>query len=118
MNSDLTEEFLTTIEREFNYETTDQMLAKGLSGIDVVRKIAVAYAVNDINFIKPGIGEATRVLLRRIPWKVLINPKYSNADELHHIIQLAQDKEVPVELSSVDLGSYKVCGIIRNLADT
>lgn len=118
VNSDLTEEFLTTIEREFNYETTDQMLAKGLSGIDVVRKIAVAYAVNDINFIKPGIGEATRVLLRRIPWKVLINPKYSNADELHHIIQLAQDKGVPVELSSVDLGSYKVCGIIRNLADT
>ena len=37
--------------------------------------------------------------------------------ELQHIIQLAHDKGVPVELSSVDLGNYKVCGIIKNLAD-
>lgn len=85
-DSDLTEEYLTAIER-------------------------------DINFIKPGIGETTRVLLRRIPWKVLVNPKHNGADELQHIIQLAHDKGVPVELSSVDLGNYKVCGIIKNLAD-
>lgn len=84
----------------------------------VVQEIAKAYLVDDINFIKPGIGEATRVLLRRIPWKVLINPKYKDVDELKHIIQLAYEKGVSVEASSVDLGNYKACGIIKNLSDT
>ena len=116
-DSDLTEEYLTAIEREFDYSATNHVWAKGLSGVEVVKKIANTYAIDDINFIKPGIGETTRVLLRRIPWKVLVNPKHNGADELQHIIQLAHDKGVPVELSSVDLGNYKVCGIIKNLAD-
>ena len=118
MESDLTHKYLSAIEQEFDYDTTAQMLTKGLSGIEVVKRISGAYSIEDINFIKPGIGETTRVLLRRIPWKVLINPKYQGTDELLHIVQLAQEKGVPVELSSVDLGNYKVCGIIKNLADT
>lgn len=116
-NSDLTEEYLSAIEHEFDYNTPACSWTKGISGIEVVRKIAYAYAIEDINFIKPGIGETTRVLLRRIPWKVLINPKHKGNDELRHIIQLAHDKGVPVELSSVDLGNYKVCGIIKNMTD-
>lgn len=116
-DSDLTEEYLTAIEREFDYSATNHVWAKGLSGVEVVKKIANTYAIDDINFIKPGIGETTRVLLRRIPWKVLVNPKHNGTDELQHIIQLAHGKGVPVELSSVDLGNYKVCGIIKNLAD-
>ena len=117
-DNDLTAEYLASIEREFNYETSDVIQSKGASGVEVVHQVAKVYSVGDINFIKPGIGEATRVLLRRVPWKVLINSKYKNADELRHIIQLANEKSVPVEVSLVDLGSYKVCGIIKALADT
>lgn len=117
VDSDLTEEYLNAIECEFDYATINHAEVKGLSGIEIVKKIADAYSVKNINFIKPGIGETTRVLLRRMPWKVLLNPKYSGTDELRHIMQLAQDKAIPVELSSVDLGNYKVCGIIKNLAD-
>lgn len=116
-DNDMTEEHLTAIECKFDYNTSNRELAKGLSGIEVVKKIADAYSIDDINFIKPGIGETTRVLLRRIPWKILINQKFNGIDELRHIIQLAHDKGVPVELSSVDLGNYKACGIIKNLAD-
>jgi len=83
----------------------------------IIRDIAQEYQVEDINFIKPGIGEATRVLLRRIPWKVLINPRYKEADELAHIYQLASEKGVPCEISKVELGNYKVCGIIKRLSD-
>ena len=50
---------------------------KDYSGVEVVKKIANTYAIDDINFIKPGIGETTRVLLRRIPWKVLVNQKHN-----------------------------------------
>ena len=116
-NDDLTNLYLKTIEREFDYATVAIPLKRGLSGVDVVKQIARAYSIEDINFIKPGIGEATRVLLRRVPWKVLINPHYENASELSHIKQLALEKGVDIELSKVDLGNYKVCGIIKNLAD-
>ena len=57
------------------------------------------------------------MLLRRVPWKVLVNPEYDGADELRHILQLAREKDVPWELSRVPLGNYKVCGLIRDLSD-
>ena len=41
-------------------------------GIDEVKKITQEFGISDINLVKPGIGETTRVLLRRVPWKVLI----------------------------------------------
>ena len=66
--------------------------------------------------IKPGIGETTRVLLRRVPWKILINQKSKENYELAPIIRLAQEKEVPVEY--YPLKNYKACGLIKKLADT
>lgn len=41
-------------------------------GLQAIKKIAGRFDIADINLIKPGIGETTRVLLRRIPWKVLV----------------------------------------------
>ena len=90
---------------------------KNMACSEIIRGIAAEYRVEDINFIKPGIGEATRVLLRRIPWKVLVNPRYKDADELAHIYQLASEKGVPCEISNAELGNYKVCGIIKRLSD-
>ncbi len=115
---DLSHAFLDRIQREFDFSATAAPAPRGRDAASIVRQIADTYQVSDINFIKPGIGEATRVLLRRLPWKVLINPRYAQAPELHHIRQLALEKGCPVEESQVDLGSYKVCGIIRELADT
>ena len=32
------------------------------------------FNIKNINHIKPGVGdETTRVLLRRVPWKILVN---------------------------------------------
>ena len=90
---------------------------KNIACSEIIHGIAAEYQVEDINFIKPGIGEATRVLLRRIPWKVLVNPRYKDADELAHIYQLASEKGVPCEISKAELGNYKVCGIIKRLSD-
>lgn len=86
-----------------------------LKGIDEVRKIAADFGVDDINFIKPGIGEATRVLLRRVPWKVLIGEEYRDAKELRHLIRLAEEKNVPIEY--YPLKNYKCCGIIKKMSD-
>jgi len=56
------------------------------------------YGITDENFIKPGIGEATRVLLRRVPQLLLL--KDAGMQEVAHLRQLAQEKCVNVEINS------------------
>lgn len=116
---DLSEAFLHRIESCFPsvLPPDDAPKAGEPRGPETVQAIAAYYGIQDINLIKPGIGEATRVLLRRVPWRVLVHPDYAGADELRHIYQLAREKEVPWELSPVPLGNYKVCGLIKKLSD-
>lgn len=114
-NSDLSYEFIHAIEEKFSVNNTSSLYQVQGLGIDEVRSIADKFNVNDINLIKPGIGETTRVLLRRVPWKVLIDYKYKDNQELSHIVRLAEEKNVPIEYYS--LKHYKCCGIIKKLAD-
>jgi hypothetical protein len=43
------------------------------TGWAAARRIGSTHGVDDMNFVKPGVGETTRALLRRVPWKVLID---------------------------------------------
>lgn len=92
------DEFLEHIERYFDYESNGNESSRKscVNGLKIVHNIADSYSVDNINFIKPGIGETTRVLLRRIPWKIIINQKYADAAELRHIYQLCGRKENPM----------------------
>jgi len=74
-----------------------------------VELLAAEYGIGGTNLIKPGVGETTRVLLRRVPWKVLVR---SRADEdLSHIYLLAEERKVPVE-EVADL-TYRCVGLIH-----
>lgn len=54
----------------------------------------VQYGIADANLIKPGIGEATRVLLRRVPRLLIVrNPE---APDVAHLTLLAAEKSVPL----------------------
>jgi hypothetical protein len=64
-------------------------------GWAAVERIAERYDIPDVAMVKPGVGEATRVLLRRVPWRVLIAP--GRAGELAHVLALAEARGVPVE---------------------
>ncbi|QJD84848.1 cysteine protease StiP family protein [Cohnella herbarum] len=77
-----------------------------------IRRIQKDYGIADINLIKPGVGETTRVLLRRVPWKILVNDP--NNPNLAPILHLARERGVPVE-AYPDL-TYSCCGIIKPLA--
>ena len=118
-NSDLSYQFINSIESEFEFkriQNTEISKKRPVNtGIEEVRKIAEKFNINDINLIKPGIGETTRVLLRRIPWKILINEKNKNDASLNHIISLAEEKSVPIEY--FPLFNYKTCGIIKKVSD-
>ena len=64
-------------------------------GWDAVERISSEYGINNVNLVKPGVGETTRVLLRRVPWRVLVNPE-ARAD-VAHVLLLAEQRGVPVE---------------------
>ena len=114
-DADLSYDFIDAIEKEFSVDNhEDKSLIEG-HGIDEVEKIAREFGIDDINLIKPGIGEATRVLLRRVPWKVLIDERFRDDPQLGHLIRLAEEKNVPVQF--YPLRHYKCCGIIKKIAD-
>ena len=81
------------------------------AGWDAVRRIAALHGLDDLNLVKPGVGEATRVLLRRRPWKVLVRP--DRIGELEHILVLADERHVAVE-EFPDM-TYSCCGLIAPL---
>lgn len=114
-DADLSRAFIDAIEAEFLMENPpDEASACGL-GIEEVEKIANEFQTPDLNLVKPGIGETTRVLLRRVPWKVLIDKRYREDKALAHIVRLAEEKNVPIE--DYAMTHYKACGIIRKMAD-
>ncbi len=117
-NEDLSYSFIDAIEQKFTKENIPNESKQVLktTGIDEVTRLAKEYGIADINLIKPGIGEATRVLLRRVPWKILIAENAYGDPALAHIFRLAEEKNVPVERHP--LSHYKACGIIKKMADT
>lgn len=116
LENDVSELFLTAIEEKFVLnQKPEQEEMKLQNGIEEVKKIMSAFNISDINFIKPGIGEATRVLLRRLPWKILIDEKDKNSFMLKHLLKLAKEKNVPVEY--YPFKNYKACGIVKNCSD-
>ena len=80
-------------------------------GLKALKRIQETFGIEDINFIKPGIGETTRVLLRRLPERILVH-RLDNPN-LKHILLLAADKGVPVE-EYPDL-TYSCCGLVMQL---
>ncbi|MEW2624542.1 phosphoribosyltransferase [Streptomyces sp. NPDC048106] len=79
------------------------------AGWRAVERISEEYGIHDVNLVKPGVGETTRVLLRRVPWKILAR-KGAGAD-LDHVRLLAAQRGVPVE--EVDELPYTCVGLIH-----
>lgn len=67
----------------------------------------------DRNRIKPGIGEATRALLRRVPERLFVRDRH--ARDVRHLMSLAAERGVAVEVDP-DL-PYGACAVIKTLGD-
>jgi hypothetical protein len=81
------------------------------SGWEAVRRVGRAHGVDDLNLIKPGVGETTRVLLRRVPWKILV--RAGAGAELTHIRLLAAERGVPLEEVGAQDFPYACVGLIH-----
>lgn len=70
------------------------------------------YGIENVNHVKPGIGETTRVLLRRVPDIIMIRDDTS--PEVQHLLHLAEEKNARIEVDP-DL-PYMALGIIKTVA--
>ncbi|WP_037878525.1 phosphoribosyltransferase [Streptomyces sp. NRRL F-5727] len=117
--ADVSNAFLDAVEARFDEvaDTVDtdvkDLLAADRTptweGWAAVERISEEYGIHDVNLVKPGVGETTRVLLRRVPWKILA--KRGAGADLAHVRLLAEQRGVPVE--EVDDLPYTCVGLIH-----
>ncbi|WP_194266044.1 phosphoribosyltransferase domain-containing protein [Arthrobacter yangruifuii] len=103
--ADVSRDFLTAIEQHFEEVRPEaEAAAVKLAAADrtptwvgwqAVERLSEEYGIHNVNLVKPGVGETTRVLLRRVPWKVLVHP--GALEDVAHVLLLAEQRGVPVE---------------------
>ncbi|MDR1246808.1 MAG: cysteine protease StiP family protein [Clostridiales Family XIII bacterium] len=111
---DRTYEFINQIEQSFkngNYRVSENE-ETAVSGLEETRQIAERFGVKNINFVKPSVGETTRVLLRRVPDIILVKPD-CDPRYISHLLTLVKEKNVQV--IEYSLINYNACGIIKSL---
>lgn len=121
--SDVSNDFLAAISHHFGtvLPAVTRQLARHRAeapaptwvGWEAVERISTDFGINNVNLVKPGVGETTRVLLRRVPWRVLVNP--AARDDVAHVLLLAEQRGVPVE-EVPDL-PYSCVGLIHPAFD-
>jgi Phosphoribosyl transferase (PRTase)/Phosphoribosyl transferase/TRSP domain C terminus to PRTase_2/PELOTA RNA binding domain len=118
-DADVSGHFLDTVTAQFASVTADatadarELLAADRAptwaGWRAVERISEEYGIGDVNLVKPGVGETTRVLLRRVPWRILA--RRGAGTDLDHIRLLAEQRGVPVE--ETDDLPYSCVGLIH-----
>lgn len=121
--ADVSNQYLSAVAEEFpaiKQEAAE--LAKGImdnpgeasfKGMEEIQRIQEEFNIESINFVKPGVGETTRVLLRRLPWKILM--KDPESPYVGHIVMLARERNVEV-IHYPDM-SYTCCGLIKKTGE-
>ncbi|MBF8982416.1 phosphoribosyltransferase [Lutibacter sp. B2] len=112
-DEDVSNLYIDTVTSKFSpivEEVIEEDTNPSWAGLEDIKTMQEEFEIEDINLIKPGIGETTRVLLRRIPWKILVREDNKN---LEHIYLLAKDKNVPIEI--YPNMTYLCCGLIKPL---
>ena len=79
---------------------------------DLLHWLSKQYGVSHSNYIKPGIGEATRVLLRREAKQLLL--REANTEATRHLCWLAEAKAIPISI--VPQLPYQAVALIKELA--
>lgn len=95
--------------KKLAYNMIENLEAPTWQGLRKVEEIQKEYSITNFHLIKPGVGETTRVLLRRVPWRILVDSVHN--PNLQHVLMLARERGVPVE-EKRDLG-YSCCGLIQ-----
>lgn len=94
--------------------TAEQALALQDVALGVIDRLASRFRIANLNRIKPGIAEATRAVLRRVPDQVLVRDATDpDVQLLMHLTKLAG---IEVEEAGAELGPYRAVTIIRSVS--
>jgi len=87
-------EHFTTVEAESVRSDRDEQQERRRAMKEFLLRLHRRYRISDRNFVKPGVAEATRVLLRRVPGLLLLkDPAHPDVAHLHWLVG---EKQVPV----------------------
>jgi hypothetical protein len=78
-------------------------------GMKSCERIMKDFGITNHDLLKPGVNETTRMMLIRVPWKILVSD--ANSANLEHIYLLAKEKNVPIEVYPHMI--YSCCGLIQ-----
>ncbi|WP_439850559.1 cysteine protease StiP family protein [Pseudomonas syringae] len=119
---DVTRSFIEQIERQRRQKCSTLMLTPWTpaqraelksAASEVVGSLAERFGVNNLNRVKPGIAEATRAVMRRVPDHVLVRNRTDGDVQL--LLHLTEKAGIPVEEVGDALGPYRAVTIIRSL---
>lgn len=120
---DVSNAYIDTIQSEFENvfqeaagiakNRNEEKMKTGFLGMKAVQRIQEEFHIQSTHYIKPGVGETTRVLLRRVPWKILMRDPSS--PYVRHIFMLAEEKGV--EVVRYDHLNYLCCGLIKSVQE-
>lgn len=79
----------------------------------VIELLAAEYNVSNINRIKPGIAEATRAVLRRVPEHVLV--RSVTDPDVALLVYLAREKSIAITEVGDHIGQYRAITIIKKV---
>lgn len=94
--------------------TNEQRAQLQASATYVVESLASRFGITNLNRVKPGIAEATRAVLRRVPDHVLVRDR--NDSDVQLLMHLTEAAGVTVEEVGSDLGPYRAVTIIRGMS--
>jgi hypothetical protein len=80
----------------------------------LVDSLMAEFAVTNPNRIKPGIAEATRAVLRRVPEAVFV--RSPDDPEVAHLLHLSE--EMGVSVQQRELGNYRAVTLIAKAGDS
>lgn len=84
------------------------------AALDVIDVIAKRFGITNLNRVKPGIAEATRAVLRRVPDHVLVRDR--SDPDVQLLMHLTERAGVTVEEVGAALGPYRAVTVIRSLS--
>ncbi|MEQ4315967.1 cysteine protease StiP family protein [Pseudomonas syringae] len=94
--------------------TPSQRTGLGAAASQVIASLAERFGISNLNRVKPGIAEATRAVMRRVPDHVLVRNLADSDVQL--LLHLTGKAGIAVEEVGDVLGPYRAVTIIRSLS--
>lgn len=113
ISKDKTYDFIEKTVKKFDFsdELPYEPTTTSITGIEEVNNIAKDYNIGNIHFIKPGVGETIRALIRKIPDLILV--KDAENKYINYVLEIARQKNIQVE--KYPLMRYNVCGMFKDI---